>query len=84
MNYIEIAKQKPRNRGFIIPKTELSSYINPKEPLYRSLYLYDDVGKKQIEDAGTVGDFYGTRWIDKVIIDIDKGDSSNEETLRQA
>ena len=83
MNYVEIAKKQPRNRGFMIPKKELSSYINPEEPLYRSLYLYDDAGKSQIEEAGSVGDFYGTRWIDKVLIDIDKGDSSNEETLRQ-
>ncbi len=84
MNYIEIAKQEPRNRGFVIPKKELASHINPEEPLYRSLYLYDEAGKNQIENAGSVGDFYGTRWIDKVLIDIDKGDSSNEETLRQA
>ena len=83
MNYIEIAKAEPRNRGFIIPKTELSSYINPEEPLYRSLYLYDDAGKSQIENTGSVGDFYGTRWIDKVLVDIDKGDNTNEETLRQ-
>ena len=71
MNYVEIAKKQPRNRGFMIPKKELSSYINPEEPLYRSLYLYDDAGKSQIEEAGSVGDFYGTRWIDKVLIDID-------------
>jgi len=83
VNYIEIAKAEPRNRGFIIPKTELSSYINTEEPLYRSLYLYDEVGKSQIDEAGSVGDFYGTRWIDKVLIDIDKGDDSNEHTLRQ-
>ena len=83
MNYIEIAKAEPRNRGFMISKTELSSYINPEEPLYRSLYLYDDASKSQIENAGSVGDFYGTRWIDKVLVDIDKGDNSNEETLRQ-
>ena len=83
MNYIEIAKNEPRNRGFIIPKKELASHINPKEPLYRSLYLYDEAGKNQVDNSGSVGDFYGTRWLDKVLIDIDKGDSSNEETLRQ-
>tara|TARA_R110002020_G_scaffold23434_1_gene77908 strand:- start:2105 stop:3880 length:1776 start_codon:yes stop_codon:yes gene_type:complete len=84
VNYIEIAKKEPRNRGFIIPKTELASHINTEEPLYRSLYLYDETGKAKIEQAGSVGDFHGTRWIDKVLIDIDKGDNSNEETLRQA
>ena len=84
MKYIEIAKKEPRNRGFIIPKTELASHIDTEEPLYRSLYLYDEAGKNQIDEAGSVGDFYGTRWIDKVLVDIDKGDNSNEETLRQA
>ena len=84
MNYIEIAKKEPRNRGFMISKKELASYINPEEPLYRSLYMYDDIGKEEIKKAGSVGDFYGPRWIDKVIVDIDKGDNSNEETLRQA
>ena len=84
MNYIEIAKKEPRNRGFMISKKELASHINPEEPLYRSLYMYDDIGKEEINKAGSVGDFYGPRWIDRVIVDIDKGDNSNEETLRQA
>tara|TARA_R100001443_G_scaffold107392_1_gene117238 strand:+ start:1887 stop:3662 length:1776 start_codon:yes stop_codon:yes gene_type:complete len=84
VNYIEIAKKEPRNRGFMIPKTELASHIDTEVPLYRSLYLYDEAGKNQIDEAGSVGDFYGTRWIDKILVDIDKGDNSNEETLRQA
>jgi len=84
LNYIEIAKKEPRNRGFMISKKELASHINPEEPLYRSLYMYDDNGKEEIKKAGSVGDFYGPRWIDRVIVDIDKGDNSNEETLRQA
>lgn len=83
MNYIEIAIKQPRNRGYMIEKKTLSGYINSNEPLYRSLYLYDDVGKDAIEKAGSVGQFYGPRWIDKIIVDIDKGDNSDEETLRQ-
>ena len=84
MKYVEVAKKEPRNRGFVIPKTELASHINPEIPLYRSLYLYDDTGRDKIQETGSVGDFYGPRWIDKVLVDIDKGDNSNEETLRQA
>jgi len=84
MNYIEIAVKEPRNRGFMIDRKDLASYIKTEEPLYRSMYMYDEVGKAQIEKAGSVGDFYGPRWIDRVVIDIDKGDNSNEETLRQA
>ena len=40
MKYIEIAIKVPQNRGKMIPRNELSSYLNPEEPLYRSLYQY--------------------------------------------
>ena len=83
MKYIEIAIDTPRNRGHIINRKELASYINIDKPLYRSLYLYSEEGKEQINDAGSVSNFYGPRWIDKILIDIDKGDSSNEETLKR-
>jgi len=83
VNYLEIAQKVPRNRGTIIDKKDLFKYINKTDPLYRSLYLYDINGKKAIESSGSVADFYGTRWIDKVIIDIDKGKDSNNETLRR-
>lgn len=41
MNYLEIAKGSPFNRGIIIPTDRLSSYIG-EQPLYRSVYLYDE------------------------------------------
>jgi archaellum biogenesis ATPase FlaH len=83
MNYLEIAQQTPRNRGVIIDKKALIKYINKDNPLYRSLYLYDEYGKAAIETSGSVADYYGTRWIDRVIVDIDKGNNSNNETMRR-
>ena len=41
MNYVEIAKGSPANRGILIPVNNLIKHIS-KEPLYRSVYLYDD------------------------------------------
>ena len=83
MNYLEIAQKTPRNRGVIIDKKSLIKYINIDDPLYRSLYLYDEHGKAAIETSGSVADYYGTRWIDRVIVDIDKGNDSNNETMRR-
>ena len=48
MNYIEIAVKEPRNRGFMIDRKDLASYIKTEEPLYRSMYMYDEVGKQPI------------------------------------
>ena len=83
MNYLEIAQKTPLNRGVIIDKKSLIKYINIDDPLYRSLYLYDEHGKAAIETSGSVADYYGTRWIDRVIVDIDKGNDSNSETMRR-
>jgi hypothetical protein len=52
MDYIEIAQGSPRNRGFLILKKDLIKYINPEEPLYRSVYLYD---KEAVEYAKSGG-----------------------------
>ena len=82
--YVELAKGTPSNRGTLILKKDLAKYIEPKTPLYRSLYLYDDNAVKQIEGKGSVSNYYGVRFIDKVLIDIDKGQDTNEQTLRRA
>ena len=80
MNYLEIARGNPSNRGIIIPVEKLSSYIG-EEPLYRSVYLYDKTGLDYVQEKGSLKDFFGVRYIDKVPIDIDKQDRSNEKTL---
>ena len=47
MNYVEIARGTPVNRGIIIPVEKLVNYIS-KEPLYRSVYLYDEEAVKYV------------------------------------
>ena len=81
--FVEIAQNDPRSRNTLIAKGDLAKYIQPEIPLYRSVYLYDEAGKAAIEASGTVSKYYGNRYIDKIIVDIDKGHNSNEETLRR-
>jgi len=78
--YVEIAKGTPGNRGYLINKNELGNFINER-PLYRSVYLYDDEALKYVEDNGTLKNYFGVRYIDKIPIDIDKSGNSDEKTL---
>ena len=81
--YLEAVMGGPFNRGSLISKDKLLEWIknaiNQEEDLYRSMYLYtDDVVGKQIKG------YMGTRTIDNIVLDIDKGDDSNELTLANA
>ncbi len=80
MKYLEIAIGTPANRGVLIPKEELSTYLDG-QPLYRSVYLYDDSAMEYVAEKGTLKNFFGVRYIDKIPIDIDKKDNSDEKTL---
>ena len=80
MNFVEIARGNPFNRGIIIPFENLVSYIGD-EPLYRSVYLYDESAVQYVNENGSLKNFFGCRYIDKIPIDIDKQDRSDERTL---
>ena len=79
--YVEIARGTPANRGMLISSKDLYKYISKEEPLYRSVYLYGDDAKEYVSSTGSLKNFFGTRLIDKIPIDIDKGDNSDEKTL---
>ena len=80
MNYLEIARGTPVNRGIMIEANKLVNYIG-NEPLYRSVYLYDESAIEYVKENETLKNFFCFRYIDKIPIDIDKGDNSNEKTL---
>ena len=80
MNYLEIARGTPVNRGIMIEANKLVNYIG-NEPLYRSVYLYDESAIEYVKENNTLKNFFGIRYIDKIPIDIDKGDNSDEKTL---
>ena len=79
--YVEIARGTPANRGMLIPHTHLVRYISPEEPIYRSVYLYQDEAKEFVDKTGSLKNYFGIRAIDKIPIDIDKKDNSDEKTL---
>ena len=81
MKYLEIAQGSPRNRGFLVQYDKLSHYIRSDEALYRSFYTYDDTAVKVVEQTQSLKKFVGARGVDKVVIDIDKGDNSDIHTL---
>ena len=80
MKYVEIAKGTPFNRGIIIPMDKLSAHIGD-EPLYRSVYLYDETAVEYANSNGSLKDFFGIRYIDKIPVDIDKSGRTDEKTL---
>ena len=80
MKYVEIAKGSPVNRGILIPTENLVNYISG-EPLYRSVYLYDENAIEYVNKNGSLKNYFGIRYIDKIHIDIDKKDNTDEKTL---
>ena len=50
-------------------------------PLYRSSFLYTREVYDLAEEAGSIKTFFGERAIDNILIDIDKGDNSDQYTL---
>ena len=80
MKYLEIAQGSPRNRGLLIAKESLVKYIKKDEALFRSTYLYDDEAIDYVSAKGSLKDFFGKRYIDKIILDVDKKDNSDELT----
>ena len=84
MDYIEIAKGGPRNRGSLILKKDLLRHLNKNIPLYRSVYTYDKDAYNFAEANGGLKNYFGKRGIDNIILDIDKGNSSDEHTRQKA
>ena len=80
MKYVEIARGIPNNRGIIIPVETLGHFIG-NEPVYRSVYLYDETAVEYVSEHGSLRNFFGIRYIDKIPIDIDKQGNSDEKTL---
>jgi hypothetical protein len=83
MDFVEIAKGSPRNRGLLIAKNELGSHISTEEPLYRSMYLYDKDAIEYVKKHSSIANYFGIRYIDKILIDIDKKDNSDVQTLNE-
>ena len=84
--YHEVAIGSPRNRGLLIPQEQIIDVIlehGDKHAVYKSLYLYDEEGRQYHKLRKTFRDFLGKRYIQNVLIDIDKGDNTANYTLNK-
>jgi len=87
LHWVEVAVGSPRNRGLLIPIEEMHLYIldeGKDKPVYRSMYFYDEEGKQYVSQNGTLKNYFGIRYIDEVLIDIDKGQNTDDYTLKLA
>jgi len=84
--YHEVAIGSPQNRGLLIPQEQIIDVIlehGDKYAVYKSLYLYDEEGKEYHKLRKTFKDFLGKRYIRDILIDIDRGDNSDDYTLNK-
>jgi len=85
VKYIEIAIGQPNNRNIIIKESELKTYVAKAnalgQSLYRSYYTYDENILDHMKIYKTIRSYKGTYWLDKIIIDIDRGKSSDQLVL---
>ena len=42
------------------------------------MYFYDEEGKQYVSQNGTLKNYFGMRYIDEVLIDIDKGQNTDD------
>ena len=81
--YLEIVKGGVANRNVICDidtylKTEKEYMFGQKE-LYRSYYTFDDELKNYVSNNTSVKNFTGKSYINKIILDVDKGTRNCEE-----
>ena len=84
--YHEIAIGSPRQRGLLIPEEQVIDVIlehGQSRAVYKSVYLYDDEALEYFKLKRTLKDFLGKRYIKDILIDIDKGQNTDEHTLNK-
>jgi nucleoside-triphosphatase THEP1 len=82
--YIEIAVGHVGNRGIIIPRKNLSQKIEPEShnaELYNSYYTFDEELVEHFKVFKTIRGFRGKYYLEKVILDIDKGINTEKQLL---
>jgi hypothetical protein len=84
--YHEVAIGSPQQRGLLIPQEQIIDVIlkhGQDSAIYKSLYLYDEEGKEYHKLRRTFKDFLGKRYIEDILIDIDRGDNTDDYTLNK-
>ena len=76
----------PSKRGTLVPYDEYWDIVYQEggdKALYRSVYTYDEEAYDFLKKNGTLKNFVGTRDIDEIPIDIDRGQNTDEYTIKQ-
>ena len=84
--YHEVAIGGPQQRGLLIPQKQIIDVIlehGKKYAIYKSLYLYDEEGRQYHKLRKSFKDFLGKRYISDILIDIDRGDNTDDYTLNK-
>lgn len=79
--YVEIAIGHPGNRGVVIPLSDLPDYYG--QPLFRSYYTFDKYLVEHFKIRKTIRNYGGKYYLDRIILDIDKGSNSNDYCLEK-
>ena len=77
----------PSKRGTLVPIEDVWDIVYEQgkgQAVYHSVYQYDDEAFAFIKANGTIKNFLGTRYINTVPIDIDRGQNSDEYTQQEA
>ena len=76
--WIEIAVGHCGNRGVAIPLSNLKSYFDLNNPLFRSFYTFDENLKDHFQVRKTIKNYPFNYYLDRIIFDIDKNNNSDE------
>ncbi len=86
--FVEIAVGNVKNRNVIIPIDQLKQRIvDARESgaeLYRSYYVFDDEILEHLKVRKTVKNYKGKYYLKQIVLDIDKGDKTDELILTRA
>lgn len=85
--FVELAIGSPSKRGALVPYDDIWDIVyeqGNEQAIYSSVYQYDEEALAFIKSNGSVKNFLGIRYIDTIPIDIDKGQNSDEFTLKEA
>ena len=82
--FIEVAIGSVATRGIVIPRKLLSSKVQPAElkaELYNSYYNFDQELVEHFKVFKTIRGFRGKYYLEKIILDIDKGINTEKQLL---
>ena len=82
--FVEMAIGSPSKRGTLVPLEDVWDIVYEQgqgQAIYKSVYRYDEEALAFMKASGSIKNFLGTRYINTVPIDIDRGQDSDEYTL---